>query len=139
MYCTAVHRMINFTLFHVRSIIDTFGLPPLSIGLPPLRGCYDQDRARGGGNGWAKKSTSAAATVSIVSKVPETMISRPLISCVDIWLVPTIDKDPNNWINHEALIGEDRDELLQRLWKIYDLLPSEWKQENRVPKYVARY
>ena len=72
----------------------------------------------------AKKSTSAAATVSIVSKVPETMISRPLISCVDIWLVPTIGKDPNNWINHEALIGEDRDELLQRLWKIYDLLPS---------------
>jgi len=72
----------------------------------------------------AKKSTSAAATASGASKVPESAISRPLISCVDSWLVPLIDKDPNNWVNHEAQIGEDRDELLQRLWKIYDVLPS---------------
>ena len=71
-----------------------------------------------------KKSTSAAATASDASKVPENMISKPLISCVDTWLVPLIDKDPDNWINYEAQIGEDRDELLQRLWKIYDVLPT---------------
>jgi len=75
----------------------------------------------------AKKLNSSArvSSASVATKpVAEHLISKPLISCVDGWLVPTIDKDPDNWVNHEAQIGEDRDELLQRLWKIYDPLPT---------------